>query len=158
MFVRHSLGQWSLVDQIDAAELVVSELVTNAVKATGIVTPDPSWTELEGLNLLNVRLLAQGDGLCLQVWDVSVEPPDQPAAGPDHEAEGGRGLFIVKAIARRVGHFFPRTGGKVVWAELALEAPLPPLPRRQAKKQATISLPRSDPELLRKVLAELEKL
>jgi hypothetical protein len=26
----------------------------------------------------------------------------------------------------------------VVWAELALEAPLPPLPRRQAKKQATI--------------------
>lgn len=48
-----------------------------------------------------------------------MKPPAQPAAGADDEAEGGRGLFIVREVARQVGHFYPKGGGKVVWAELA---------------------------------------
>ena len=157
VFIRHTLQQWSLPDQIDAAELVVSELVTNAVEATGVTTPNPGWAELEKVPLINVRVMAHGDGFSIQVWDSSVEPPVQPAAGAADDAEGGRGLFIVRALARQVGHFFPKSGGKVVWAELALEAPVPPLPRR-ASKTPTISLPVPDPDLLRKVLAGLQKL
>ncbi|TDU06617.1 anti-sigma regulatory factor (Ser/Thr protein kinase) [Streptomyces sp. 846.5] len=157
MFVRHTLLRWNLPDQIDAAELIASELVTNAVKATGVVTPDPTWGDLEKVALLTVRVAAHGDGVSIQVWDVSLEPPVQPAVGASDDADGGRGLFIVRSVARQVGHFYPKGGGKVVWAELALEAPVPPLPRRQAKTP-TIQLPLPDPHLLRKVLDGLRKL
>ncbi|MCZ4123319.1 ATP-binding protein [Streptomyces sp. H39-S7] len=68
------------------------------------------------------------DCICLQVWDVGEEPLDQPTAGADDEAEGGRGLFIVDTLARKVGHFYPKVGGKVVWAELALDAKVSSLP------------------------------
>ncbi|MFJ5234521.1 ATP-binding protein [Kitasatospora sp. NPDC088391] len=158
LFIRHTLGSWNLPQQIDTAELVVSELVTNAVKATGLMTPDPEWSALENLSLLNVRILGRMDCICIQVWDTGVEPLDQPAAGPSDDAEGGRGLFIVKALARQVGHYYPKTGGKVVWAELALDGPVPALPRRTSKKPTTISLPRSDPDLLRQVLKGLHAL
>lgn len=157
MFVRHTLGRWNVPHLIDAAELVVSELATNAVKATGVMTPEPSWAELESLNLLTVRIFSREDSICIQVWDVGVEPLDQPAAGLDDDAEGGRGLFIVESMARRVGHFYPKAGGKVVWAELALDVKVPPLPRREAKKP-TVTLPRPDPDLLRKLLDGLQKL
>ncbi len=157
MFVRHTLQRWTLPEQIDTAELVVSELVTNAVKATGVTTPKPTWSELDGLNTICVRILARGGAFSIQVWDASVELPVQAAAGLDDEAESGRGLFIVRAMARQVGHFYPRGGGKVVWAELPLEESVPPLPRR-ASKSATIQLPRPDPDLLRRVLAGLQSL
>jgi anti-sigma regulatory factor (Ser/Thr protein kinase) len=157
VFIRHTLQRWGLPDQIDAAELVASELVTNAVEATGVTTPNPGWAELEKVPLINVRVMAHGDGFSIQVWDASVELPAQPAAGPGHDAENGRGLFIVRALARQVGHFYPKGGGKVVWAELALDAPVPPLPRR-APKTPTISLPLPDPDLLRKLLDGLRKL
>ena len=157
MFVKHTLRSWNLAGHIDAAELVASELVTNAVKATGVVLPNPGWRDMENVALINVRIMAQGDGVSIQVWDKSLEPPVQPAAGAGDDDESGRGLFIVRALARQVGHFYPRVGGKVVWAELALEAPVPPLPRRAAKTP-TIQLPLSDPDLLRKVLAGLQRL
>ncbi|MFC1419371.1 ATP-binding protein [Streptacidiphilus cavernicola] len=157
MFVRHTLKRWNLPDQIDPAELIASELVTNAVKATGVTMPNPGWGDLEKVALINVRLAAHRDGVSIQVWDASLEPPVQPAAGAAAGAEGGRGLFIVRAVARQVGHFYPRGGGKVVWAELALDAPVPPLPRRAAKTP-TIQLPLPDPDLLRKVLAGLQRL
>lgn len=157
VFIRHTLQQWGLPNQIETAELVVSELVTNAVEATGVTTPNPGWAELDKVPLINVRVMAHGDGFSIQVWDVSEELPDHPAAGPGDDAESGRGLLIVHALARQVGHFFPKGGGKVVWAELALEAPVPPLPR-SASKTPTISLPLADSDLLRRVLAGLQKL
>ncbi|NEA56401.1 ATP-binding protein [Streptomyces sp. SID13666] len=157
MFIRHVLRCWELPDLVDAAELVTSELVTNAVKATGVIKPNPSWTDLEKVPLINVRITAHGDGVSIQIWDVSLERPLQPEAGTDGETEGGRGLFIVRCIARKIGHFYPRSGGKVVWAELALEARVPPLPRR-ASKPSTIQLPLPDPDLLRKLLAGLQAL
>ena len=147
VFIRHTLQRWGLPDQIETAELVVSELVTNAVEATGVTTPNPGWAELEKVPLITVRIRAHGDGFSIQVWDSSKEPPVQPAAGAEDDAESGRGLFIAHALARQVGHFFPKGGGKVVWAELALEAPVLPLPRR-ASKTPTITLPLPDPDLL----------
>lgn len=90
--------------------------------------------------------------------DAESEPLDLTTAGPDDEAEGGRGLFIVRTFARQIGRFYPRYGGKVVWAELPLDPPVPPLPRRAAKKPATIRLPQPDPDLLRAVLDGLRSL
>nr|WP_272919797.1 ATP-binding protein [Streptomyces sp. SID5468] len=158
MFIRHTLTCWKLSRLTETAELIASELVTNAVKATGITTPQPSWGELEGLQLLRVRIHASKDSIVIQVWDADGEPLDLPTAGADEEPESGRGLFIVKSVARQVGRFYPRSGGKVVWAELTLEPTVPPLPRRAAKKPASIYLPKPDPDLLRAVLTGLRSL
>jgi anti-sigma regulatory factor (Ser/Thr protein kinase) len=158
MFIRHTLVSWNLPDLVDVAELIISELVTNAVKATGITTSEPSWGELESLKLINVRVQASKDSIVIQAWDADGEPLDLPTAGPDDESESGRGLFIVRTFARQIGRFYPRYGGKVVWAELPLDPPVPPLPRRAAKKPATIHLPQADPELLRAVLSGLRRL
>jgi anti-sigma regulatory factor (Ser/Thr protein kinase) len=155
MFVRHTLERWNLPQQIDTAELVTSELVTNAVKATGVTVPEPTWTELDQLNLISLRILARGDAFSIQVWDASAELPVRPAVHLDHDAESGRGLLIVHAVARQVGHFYPGTGGKVVWAELMSEPPASPLPRREVRRQANIRLAAPDPELLRTVLEQL---
>jgi anti-sigma regulatory factor (Ser/Thr protein kinase) len=158
MFVRHTLIRWNLPELVDDAELITSELVTNAVKVTGICTPEPSWGELEKLNLISVFVRATGAGICVQVWDADDEPLDLLTAGPDDEDENGRGLFLVRTYARQVGRFYPKGGGKVVWAELPLERPEPALPRRVAGNRATIRLSRPDPELLRAVLEGLKRL
>ncbi|MGV9340588.1 ATP-binding protein [Streptomyces sp. NPDC003688] len=158
MFIRHTLMCWSLPHLVDEAELIVSELVTNATRATGITTLQPSWSELEGVQLIQVRVQASKDSIVLQAWDSGDEPLGLPAAGADGAAESGRGLYIVQSLARQVGCFYPKSGGKVVWAELPLDPPVPPLPRHVAKKPATINLPRPEPELLRAVLAGLRSL
>ena len=65
---------------------------------------------------MRVRL-THGDGrLRVEVIDGSERPPDLRVATPD--AESGRGLFIVQALADRWGHEVVETGGKTVWFEL----------------------------------------
>lgn len=49
----------------------------------------------------------------LEVWDAGRTPPRLKAAGPDDE--GGRGLWLVNALADRWGCRYPVTGGKIVW-------------------------------------------
>ncbi|MFB6518592.1 ATP-binding protein [Streptomyces sp. NPDC056401] len=158
VFIAHTLRQWNIPDLIDDAQLVVSELVTNSVKATGVMTPSPTWAELEGLKLLHVALFAHGHSVTIQVWDDSKEPPVKTGAGQDDEAEQGRGLFIVEALALNVGCFFPRNGGKVVWAEMSAKGKAQDLPRRVRKPLENILLPESDPVLLRLLLEGLQKL
>ncbi|HVE62477.1 MAG TPA: SpoIIE family protein phosphatase [Mycobacteriales bacterium] len=96
-------------DLVEAAELVVSELVTNAVRHAGTdmcvgVRLDPSSA---------VRISVRDEG-----------PPDwQPTPGglPTPAAEGGRGLLIVAALAHSWG-VDPDQGGKIVWCELSSES------------------------------------
>ncbi|MEV8064650.1 ATP-binding protein [Streptomyces sp. NPDC085995] len=158
IFAAHTLRQWNAPDLVDNAELVISELVTNAVKATGVVTPRPTWAQLQGVQLLHVALYGHGHSVTIQVWDSSEEPPVQAKTGVEEWAEGGRGLFIVEALALHVGHFFPKSGGKVVWAELAVDTRLPSLPRREPQEPLNVLLPEADPELLIKLLKALDKL
>ena len=108
--VRHcmtaELGRLFSGDVLDAAALVVSELVGNAVR--------------HGRALPGGGLLASWDvvdrGLRVQVVDGGSGPvgPLTPAA-PD--AEGGRGLELVEALAERWGST-PARPGTAVWAEL----------------------------------------
>ncbi|MEU8860927.1 ATP-binding protein [Streptomyces umbrinus] len=118
MFVETTLAKWGATPVIDDALLVVSELVTNSVKATGVTTRDPNWAELGELKLISVRLLGLERSIMIEVWDVeSREPVAQRA---DFNAESGRGLFLVEAIASRWGSR-PARPGKVVWAELLIQ-------------------------------------
>jgi hypothetical protein len=55
-YVRNELTKAKLAALVDDAELVASELVTNAVTATGLMAPDPTRPELEGLAVIRIRL------------------------------------------------------------------------------------------------------
>ncbi|MEV5427840.1 SpoIIE family protein phosphatase [Streptomyces sp. NPDC052701] len=103
-FVRRTLRSWGVGEGIDAALLIVSELVTNALVHT------------DGRVRLDLTLL--GSRLRITVADASPRTPIKPA-GIGWEATGGRGILLVEAVSAAWGTV-PASGGKQVWAELAL--------------------------------------
>jgi len=107
-FTRRTLAAWRLDRIADDTALVVSELVTNAVAASGMA-PAAQVALYLALDL---------DRLFILVWDGSPRQPEY--RGPAGEyAETGRGLGIVSAIADRWGTV-TLGAGKIVWAQLAL--------------------------------------
>ncbi len=100
-FVTTALARTAWEPSTAAAELVVTELVTNAVLHAG------------GPVHVSVRT-AQGS-LRLAVRDGSRRRPVRPVGDP--EAMTGRGLGLIEAVATRWG-VQPHPAGKVVWAEL----------------------------------------
>ena len=100
--VRAQLADWGLEELSYTAELLASELVTNAVRYS------PGTLELR---LLRERTLV------IEVMDRSAALPRLRRAADDDE--GGRGLLVVSEFARRWGT--RRTAlGKVVWCDLRL--------------------------------------
>ncbi|MEV7287256.1 ATP-binding protein [Streptomyces sp. NPDC093252] len=104
--VREQLRDWSLESLSDLAALLVSELVTNALRhATGPV---------------GLRLIRRGGGSGMLLVEVSDSLPDLPTErAPDPEDESGRGLLLVASSADRWGTR-PDDSGKTVWFELAV--------------------------------------
>ena len=91
-----------------AAELLVSELVTNAMRISRATAQDAP------VRLWVVSNRAQ---VVILTWDASPVPPVLTNAGDD--AENGRGLLIVQAVSAQWGWDFPPgMGGKVVWAQI----------------------------------------
>jgi anti-sigma regulatory factor (Ser/Thr protein kinase) len=116
--VRLGLNRWGLSRLIADAELVVSELTTNAVQATGLMDTDAKWSDLGNLATIHVRLLLFETSIAIEVWDRDPAPPaPQEVAG---EEEGGRGLSIVAALSTNWSYFLAPQGGKVVSAELPI--------------------------------------
>ncbi|MGA5036767.1 SpoIIE family protein phosphatase [Streptomyces capoamus] len=102
-FTRRTLRTWGVSqDTLDAALLVVSELVTNALVHTG------GQVRLD-LSLVNHRLR-------LAVADASPRSPVKPTS-IGWEATGGRGILLVEAVSAAWGTV-PVSGGKQVWADL----------------------------------------
>lgn len=105
------LGLWDLGHLTDAASVILSELVTNAVKSV-------PGGEIE------VGVRVRDGWLRLEVTDGSPRLRRVPDA-PSLTSEGGRGLFVVEALADKVG-VEPRSGesgtGKTVWAMLPCDA------------------------------------
>jgi serine phosphatase RsbU (regulator of sigma subunit) len=99
---RDALARWGLEELTDSVELLVSEVVTNAVRyASRPVT----------LRLVRTDVLH-----CEVRDDVSEMPRLRQAGATD---EGGRGLYLVNRLARRWGTSVLSTG-KVVWFELGI--------------------------------------
>lgn len=98
------LAAWGLDELAFTTELILSELVTNAIRyATGPI---------------DVRLLLDRSLIC-EVGDSSNTSPHlRYAATTD---EGGRGLFLVAQIAERWGTRYTQAG-KIIWAEQRLPA------------------------------------
>jgi len=126
-YVRDELRRAGLAVLTDDAELVASELVTNAVRATGLVQADPTWPALEGVAVIRIRLGFNVASIFIEVWDRDRTFPALQQAS-DYE-ENGRGLLIVTSLCTRWNAQRARDGGKVVWAELPMPAPIK-LPRR----------------------------
>ncbi|QLH25829.1 SpoIIE family protein phosphatase [Streptomyces sp. Rer75] len=99
------IRDWGLDDAAFAAELVISELVTNALRY--------------GAPPVRIRLL-RGRSLICEVSDGSSTSPHLRRA--DLTDEGGRGLFLVSQLARRWGTRYT-AHGKVIWAEQPLPGP-----------------------------------
>ncbi|MBF8184983.1 ATP-binding protein [Nonomuraea sp. K274] len=96
--VRAELTKWGLDEAIDDCLIIVSELVTNAVRYGG--------------SAYALRLEDREGHLYGEVFDPGEGVP-RPCS-PDVNALSGRGLQIVAAIADDWG-VSPATGGKIVW-------------------------------------------
>lgn len=112
---RDVLAAWSIEgDPLDSVELAVAELVTNAIKE--IQDAPELSTSAEPVRL---SLRHMGMHVLIEVADSQLNPPVVATDVP-WEAEGGRGLSIVTCISKEWGCYWPLTGGKVVWCEIAL--------------------------------------
>lgn len=117
-FVRSTLPAWRLASLIEGAELVASELASNAVAASTDSCGRPVYVS-NRVPVVWVCLLTDGVRVLMEVWDQAPGVPAvQDADGVD---EGGRGLALVDAITDGWG-WYPasRLPGKVVWAEISL--------------------------------------
>jgi anti-sigma regulatory factor (Ser/Thr protein kinase) len=106
LHTRQLLWEWQLTDLADSAELVVSEITTNAIqvsRADARNSPVRLW------------LLADRERLLILVWDASPLPPVRMSTSDD--AENGRGLLLLENLSTR-WNFFAYQQGKVVWALL----------------------------------------
>jgi Histidine kinase-like ATPase domain len=115
--VRLGLDRWGLASLAADAEMVVSELATNAIQATGRTDADPTRNGVgDDVAAFHVRLLLFKASIVIEVWDADPAPPvPQHVTG---EQEGGRGLLIVAMLSTRWDWFAAPQGGKVVSAEL----------------------------------------
>jgi anti-sigma regulatory factor (Ser/Thr protein kinase) len=103
-FTARTLRGWKIEQVADAALLVVSELVTNALVHTQ--------------GAVRVDLMLRGDRIRICVTDSSPRTPAKPVI-VDWEATGGRGLFLVEATSESFGSM-PVAGGKQVWSEIVV--------------------------------------
>ncbi|GAA4559190.1 ATP-binding protein [Planotetraspora kaengkrachanensis] len=97
--VRRELDHWGIPSLIDDCALIVSELVTNAVRHGGTA--------------LALRLVGGADWVYGEIYDPGDGVPCMREPGAD--ATGGRGLMIVAALADDWGVSHPQRGGKIVW-------------------------------------------
>ncbi|MEV5430827.1 SpoIIE family protein phosphatase [Streptomyces sp. NPDC052701] len=103
--VTRQLAHWGLEELVFTTELVVSELVTNAIRyASGPI---------------RLRLIRERALVC-EVFDGGATAPH--LRHPRTTDEGGRGLLLVSQLTQRWGtRFVPE--GKIIWAEQPLTGP-----------------------------------
>lgn len=121
---RHTadiLRRWQIPGPvIETANLIVSELTTNAVRHPADNEPQGTgYLSLADVGTFTLGLQLTGMGLLVQVADRDPRPPVRREVGV--EATGGRGLFLVSAMANRWGYYPTLAAGKVVWAELLFD-------------------------------------
>ncbi len=104
-------------DLVHGLLLIVSELVTNAVRHAALLSP-----------VLAVEVAVGAEWVRVSVED---NHPYRPTAlEADHGRTGGRGLLLVREVAREAGGVIDvehtASGGKVIWAALPLKPPALP--------------------------------
>lgn len=103
---------WELVHLADSVELLVSEMVTNAV--------------VHGIGPVQVHGAFDGSRIRVEVQDNAAAVPEGRVTAATELDEHGRGLQLIAMLADSWGTT-PTPTGKTVWIELAAAGP-PPLP------------------------------
>lgn len=126
-FALSRLSEWDLGGLADDVGLVVSELVTNALRHSGRaacgrpgddvhregVYDDPADPLGSAPSAIRLRLVHENPWLLCGIMDASQSAPRRKE--PDYIAETGRGLHLVESFSVRWGwRTLPH--GKVVWA------------------------------------------
>ena len=111
-FVAETLSAWDVEgDGVEAAKLVVSELVTNAV----LHAPESPT--------ISVGLRLSEDVVRVLVTDGGLQEPERRAPPDPWTAETGRGVWLVDAFTEQWGIETHGPDGKTVWCELRAGAP-----------------------------------
>jgi anti-sigma regulatory factor (Ser/Thr protein kinase) len=109
LHARHVVREWGMTSLAADCELIVAELVTNAIQAgrrlPGMTVPQP----------VRLRLTGRPLGVQIEVWDASDDMPEPGRKRPGDEP-GGWGLVLVAALAACWGTYRTAGGGKCVWA------------------------------------------
>jgi PAS domain S-box-containing protein len=127
LLARRAIGELAAAlpdDKVEELKLLATEMVTNSVKHAG------------ANGVIGLELTLGGDAVAIAVTDSG--PGFEPLPGsPDLDAESGRGLLIVDALADRWG--VDTAAGTRVWAELDVVpavagAPATPRPARLPRR------------------------
>jgi hypothetical protein len=122
LHAKNILHEWRLAALADTVELLVSEIVTHAVRASaehGRHQRDPG--QAIGVPTVRLWLRSNGHRVLIQVWDPDDRAPASETAGLD--AESGRGLLLVDTLSSQWGCVAPDDqDGKVVWAMCVADA------------------------------------
>jgi anti-sigma regulatory factor (Ser/Thr protein kinase) len=110
LHVRSVALEWGLQHLADTAELLCSELMTNAIQASQRMK---IRADLPVVPVINLWVISDGISMALHVWDASPEMPVRKDNAPDQES--GRGLFLVETLSKDHGVYRKADGGKVVW-------------------------------------------
>lgn len=168
-FTRYVLDEWHLEELSETTCLLVSELVTNAVKATGCTELDADLETLAKVPSIRLQLQGNAGGVLAEVWDADDTRFPAVQEPSEHDVDG-RGLFLVAQMSTRWGVYRPQIGGKVVWFQLArvipeIEIPIeseePRLPQRIRQSSVNPTGYRqhqADIALLERVLVGLHQL
>ena len=101
-------AEWGLQPLAETVELLVSELVTNAIQASQRLSrAEPA--------VVHLWLIRGQNSITVCVWDASADMPVRHDAGADEES--GRGLMIIDAVSSDWGAYL-KDGGKIVWARI----------------------------------------
>jgi anti-sigma regulatory factor (Ser/Thr protein kinase) len=107
--------------RLDDCQLVATELIANAVRhsASGNEGGTLLLTILLGDDLVRIEVEDQGNGMQPGDWHRKATLAAGPAPGHhDADADDGRGLYLVRAIADESGHEATGSYGHLAWAQL----------------------------------------
>ena len=124
-FTIATLQRWGATDRWEDIAIVVSELLTNALRHAlpGPGAPRPRCP-------FRLGLVQPGPSVLCAVADPSQQPPVPKE--PSYLSETGRGLHVISALADTWGYTTPGDTGKVVWAIFSAK-PTPRVTRRPHK-------------------------
>lgn len=107
--VRSVAMEWGLEELADTAELLCSELMTNAIQASEHLRIKADLTVVP---VVQLWLVSDQISMVIHVWDGNDEMPVRQDASLDQES--GRGLMLVESLSKKWGSY-RKADGKVVW-------------------------------------------
>jgi hypothetical protein len=119
LHARQVVWEWNLSHLAEVTELVVSELVTNGLRASaGLTTSRFAGKLVVGTPPVRLWLYSDRERILIRVWDGNDQMPARRDADPG--ADSGRGLLLVESLASDWGASrLARSSGKIVWAVVA---------------------------------------